>query len=78
MKTAVSLPDEVFAEAEHYARKAGKTRSQLYGEALREYLLHHSPDAVTKAMNDACADLDQQEDGFLQTAARRILKRETW
>lgn len=78
MKTAISVPDEVFAEADRYARKIGKTRSQLYSDAVRQYLREHAPDSVTQAMNDACAKLDQQDDGFVQTAARRMLRRESW
>lgn len=78
MKTAVSVPDKVFTEAERYARKTGKTRSQLYSDALRHYLLHHAPDAVTQAMNDACAKLGEQDEGFVRAASRRMLRREQW
>ncbi len=78
MKTAISVPDEVFRDAEQYARKTGKTRSQLYSDALRLYLLQHAPDAVTEAMNDACNRLDQREDGFVRAASRHALRRESW
>jgi len=78
MKTAVSVPDDVFEEAERYARKVGKSRSQLYGEALRQYLLRHVPDAVTAAMNEVCAKLDQDEDHFVRTASRQMLRRQSW
>ncbi len=78
MKTAISVPDEVFAEAERYARKMGKTRSQLYSDALRQYLLQRSPDAVTQAMNEVCEKVDQRQDGFVRAASRRMLRRESW
>lgn len=78
MKTAISVPDDVYRDAERYARKAGKTRSQLYSDAVRQYLLQHTPDAVTEAMNDACAKIDQSEDGFARAAAHRALRRESW
>ena len=54
MKTAISLPDRVFREADRHARRTGKSRSQLYAEALAEYLARHAPDAVTDAMNQVC------------------------
>ena len=38
MKTAVSLPDELFERAEELAARLGKSRSQVYREALAEYL----------------------------------------
>jgi metal-responsive CopG/Arc/MetJ family transcriptional regulator len=78
MKTAISLPDDVFREGERYAHKTGKTRSQLYGEALRHYLLQHTPDAITEAMNRTCDELNQAEGHFVTLAAKRMLKKESW
>ena len=59
MKTAISIPDEVFRAAERHAHRARKSRSQLYTEALAEYLARHSPDEVTEAMNKVVAELDE-------------------
>ena len=78
IKTAVSVPDGVFREAEQFAHQAGKSRSQLYSDALRKYLLQHAPDAVTEAMNAACAKMQEPEDGFVRSASRRMLRRESW
>jgi len=38
MKTAISLPDSVFDEAEALAQQLGLSRSELYTKALRAYL----------------------------------------
>jgi len=38
VKTAISLPDEVFEEAERMARRRGMSRSELYARAVAEYL----------------------------------------
>lgn len=78
MKTAVSLPDDVFRAAERHARRAGKSRSQLYAEALSEYLARHSPDEVTEAMNHVIDQLSEPTDPFVTAAARRILTRSEW
>jgi metal-responsive CopG/Arc/MetJ family transcriptional regulator len=78
MKTAISLPDEVFQRAERLARRARKTRSQLYGEALREYLARHSADEVTEAINRVCDQIGDEVDPFVEVAARRILKQTEW
>jgi antitoxin MazE6 len=78
MKTAISIPDDVFRAAERHARRARKSRSQLYAEALSEYLARHSPDEVTEAMNKVLADLPQPVDPFVAAAARRILERSEW
>ena len=78
MKTAISIPDEVYRRAEHLARRTKKSRSRLYGEALKEYLARHAPDEVTEAMNRACAEIDQTEDPFVAVAAQRVLGRVEW
>ena len=75
MKTAVSLPDDVFRAAERHARRARKSRSQLYAEALSEYLARHAPDEVTDAMNRALDQLPESTDSFVRAASLRILER---
>lgn len=78
MKTAISLPDDVFLEAERQARRTRKSRSQLYAEALSEYLARHAPDHVTEAMNKVVDQVKKPTDPFVSTAARRILERSEW
>ena len=78
MKTAVSIPDELFGRADEMARKTGKSRSQLYQEALSEYLLRRDPGAVTQAMDDALADIDPQPDAWMIEAGRQTLERSEW
>jgi len=38
MKTAISIPDEVFARAEQVARSKGFTRSELFTRAIIFYI----------------------------------------
>ena len=79
MKTAVSLPDQVFREAERFARRAKKSRSRLYAEALAEYLARHAPDEVTEDMNRVVEQLgDSAADRFVAAAGRRVLERVEW
>jgi metal-responsive CopG/Arc/MetJ family transcriptional regulator len=78
MKTAVSIPDDVFSGAEQLARRTKKSRSQLYSDALREYVARHAPESVTEAMDRVCAELGQTKDSFTSSAARRILERIEW
>jgi len=78
MKTAVSIPDEVFEGAERLARRTKKSRSRLFSDALKEYLARHAPEEVTEAMNKALAEIGGQSDPFVAAAARRILERSEW
>ena len=78
MKTAVSVPDNVFRAAEYQARRTRKSRSQLYTEALSEYLARHAPDEVTETMNRVVDQLKKPADAFVAAAARRTLERSEW
>jgi len=78
MKTAISLPDRLFKNAERHSRRTGKSRSELYADAVAEYLARHTPDSVTETMNEACAKVGGETDPFVKAAARRILRKETW
>jgi len=79
MKTAVSLPDGVYREAERHARRTRKSRSQLYAEALTEYLTRHAPEEVTDAMNSVADQLgDSRPDRFVSATARRVLESVEW
>jgi antitoxin MazE6 len=78
MKTAVSIPDEVFAKAERLARRSKRSRSELFSAALSEYVARHAPDEVTEAMDRVCTELGEQPDRFITAAARRVLERSDW
>jgi predicted transcriptional regulator len=78
MKTAISLPKDVFEKADRLALKARKSRSQIYCEALREYVARHSPDDVTDALNRAMEQIGQTGDKFVTLASARALARVEW
>lgn len=78
MKTAVSIPDDVFEKAERLARRAKRSRSEVFSAALAEYVARHAPDEVTEAMNRVCADVGDQQDPFVAAAGRRLLKNNEW
>jgi predicted transcriptional regulator len=78
MKTAISVPDGIFKKAERLARRLRKSRSQLYSEAVAEYLLRHDPDAITAQMDRVCESVDTRPDALVADAAQRILERSEW
>ena len=78
MKTAVSVPDGVLEKAERLARSTRKTRSQLFSDALKEYVARHAPDEVTEAMDRVWTELGTSADRFATSASVRILERVEW
>ena len=78
MKVAVSIPDDVFAEAEALAKRLKRSRSEIYSRALGEFIGTHAPDRVTERMNDVVRDVGPEPDAFSVAAGRQVLKKTEW
>jgi predicted transcriptional regulator len=79
MKTAVSVPDDLFAQVDRLAHRSRRSRSEVYSAALREYVARHAPDEVTAGLNAVVADLGASDDGaFTAATARRTLGATEW
>jgi metal-responsive CopG/Arc/MetJ family transcriptional regulator len=80
MKTAISLPDPLFEAGERLARQLGKSRSQLYAEAIRAYLERHRDEDITARLNevyDAEPELAEL-DPVLDALQLEVLRKEKW
>ena len=51
MKTAISLPDKLFREADEFASRAGVSRSELYANAVAEYLARRNDAVITSRLD---------------------------
>ena len=78
MKTAISLDDRTFAEAEALAQKLRLTRSELYRAALREYLARHSGEDVTAALDRVYGAGGEGGDDLRRESARRTFEANEW
>lgn len=82
MKTAVSIPDEVFEKAEAAAKRLKMSRSELYARAVDAYVDAHSADAVTESWNAALAEMSPEEAAeelaLVRASARATMKRNPW
>jgi predicted transcriptional regulator len=78
MKTAVSIPDELFRQADALASTLGKSRSELYREALADYVARRDPRAVTAALNEIADEVAGDREGFVDHVARHALDRSEW
>jgi len=82
MKTAISLPDRVFFEAEETAQNLGISRSALFLNALTEYLKKNSRKNITQKLNEVYNDDYYKEFEPIENAAlenlRELTKNDTW
>ena len=77
MKTAISIPDDLFADAEELARELKKSRNRLYGDAVREYVARHSAESITESLDRVCDEVECRSD-FAGAAAHRTFERSDW
>lgn len=79
VKTAVSLPDDLYERAEQAARQLGLNRSQFYARALAQYLQDIGPDPVTERLSEL-ADQHAKESTALESsaAARSMIDSGGW
>ena len=78
METAVSIPDDVFEQAEELTRRLSKSRSEVYADALRDYVSRHEDATITESYNRLADEVDTRPDPFLTAAAWHTLKRVEW
>lgn len=78
MKVTISIPDSVVEAAEHLAKRLGKSRRELYAEAVSEYLSAHKTDTVTDKLNVVYAAENPSLDPVLEKTQMDRLEGEGW
>ena len=78
MKTTVSIPDEIFQQAEATAERLRISRSKLYATAISEYLKRHRAESVTERLNQFYSKHESKIDPALEQAMLETLAKDRW
>lgn len=78
MKVAISLPDPIFSAAEKLAHRLRVSRSQLYAQAIEEYLGKRQDSLVTERLNAVYAAGQEPVDPALAAAQLGAIGHEAW
>ena len=78
MKTAISINDDVYKEAELTAQVLGLSRSKLYSLAILEFIQTHKPEAITAQLNEVYEKNDSRLDEDIIQANYDLLSKEEW
>jgi len=78
MKTAISIPNDVYESAEKLASRLGKSRSQLYTQALSGYVAKHKKDNVTSKLDEVYEVNSSRLEDSLEYLQLKSLPREKW
>ena len=78
MKTAISLPDQLFKAGEALAGRLGLTRSGLYAMALEEFIARHSAKRVSERLDAVYSAEPSGLDPSIAAAQARAVKGSDW
>jgi metal-responsive CopG/Arc/MetJ family transcriptional regulator len=75
VKTAISVPDETFAQAERRAAALGMSRSEFFTRAAQRYLRELDAQSLTSRIDAAVGliGVDESSTAAVTTGRRRLL-----
>ena len=78
MKTAISISDEIFTEADITAKQLGISRSKLYAQAISEFIKTHKPEAITAKLNEIYTKETSQLDNDITQLNYDLISKDEW
>ena len=78
MKTAISIPESIYRAAEKLAAHLGMTRSALYTQAIKKFLLEFRNDKVTERLNEIYEKEQSSLDQALGNMQALFIKEDEW
>ena len=78
MKTAISIPDDTFREADALARQLGISRSQLYARAVEQFVEARRSESITERLNAVHDKQDSRLDPVVDALQLSALPHEDW
>lgn len=78
MKTAISIPDKVFESAEKLSKRLGQSRSQLYTQAINNYVIKHQKDNLTEKLDEIYKSEGSRLNPNLASLQYKSLTKDKW
>jgi len=74
MKTAISIPDDLFKEVDRLAKEKKTSRSQVFSEAVKLYLKKNKSQKLLEELNSAYAHEETTEEKLIQKKSTEYYK----
>lgn len=78
MKTAISIPDTLFKNAEKTAKTIGISRSRLFTMAIEAFIAHRHPSQITESLNRIYSETENGLDERISRMQTKSLTRDAW
>jgi len=71
MKTAISIPDEIFEEVEKYSKEHRYSRSEVFVMAVREFLQKLKSKELLNTLNEVYSEPESLEETTLREKGKK-------
>ncbi len=78
MKTAISIPDDIFVSADHLAKRLNMSRSELYARAIQQYIAECRLVGVKEKLDQVYASENVSVDPAVLNAQAISIPMEEW
>ncbi len=78
MKTAISIPDDVFVSADSLAKRLHMSRSELYTRAIKQYVAECRHTGVRERLDKVYASENTCIDPAIRDAQAKSIPPEKW
>ena len=78
LKTAISIPEDIYRDAEDAAKKLGMSRSRLYSAAVADFLNRYRKDNIKAKLNEVHAAGSPGVDPALVAMQLASMPKEDW
>ena len=82
MKTAISIPDDIFEEIEELSKELRCSRSRILTDAAREYIEKMKNRKIFEALNEVYAEKETKQESRVRKMGKRryakAVKKEKW
>ena len=78
MKTAISIPNDIFDAAEKTAKRLGISRSELYSNAVKDYIGSHIAEQITDTLNEIYSTEGSSLDPNISRMMVSSIEKEDW
>jgi metal-responsive CopG/Arc/MetJ family transcriptional regulator len=75
MKTAISIPDHLLKEVEHFSKNHRRSRSEVFAMAVKTLLEKEKTEELLAALNTVYTETESSEEGRLREKSKRYYQR---
>lgn len=77
MKTAISVPDDIFKELEEFSKEHDYSRSEVFAMAAKEFLEKRKSKELLNALNEAYSEPESPEEITVREKGKRYFAKKT-